>query len=154
CAQLVGQFPKFVTQAIANLFAAKHNAPKILAVHTLLGRLVQQMIKERRDAYKRVGFEFSQVTNIAVGPHDFAATGAQDKDATSGPSVVRQPECQVWGKREGVQETILAFSRADFDNPAACNSQVCQVPLRIEERRRVCASPRGKGDENRSKFRL
>src|SRR5438874_1963595 len=141
-----------MAKAIADFLAAQNNAAQIIAVRALLRRLVQQMINKSRNTNEHIGLEFAQVANVAFRAHDFAAAGAEHQRAGGGSGIVRQPKREVRRERKSVQQTVLAATAANLDQPSARCGKMREVPLRVEKRCRVGASTRGKSHENRTEL--
>src|SRR5439155_24154034 len=67
---------------------------------------------------------------------------------------MREPKSQVRRERKRVQQTILTTRSANFHDPAGRRSQIANVMLRKQKRRRFRAAPGGKSHENGPKFRF
>lgn len=76
-AQLASKVAEFQAKAVADFLTREHDVPQILAMHTLIGSLCQQVVDESRNADQDIGFKFADVAEVAFGAHDFAAAGTQ-----------------------------------------------------------------------------
>src|SRR5262249_35903525 len=130
-AQFEREVAQFMAQAVAYFFAAEHNAPKILAVHPFFRSLVEQMINKGRNANNNIRFEFSDLAEVPVSAHDFAAARTECQDTAFGSGVVGDPERQVRSERKRIKHTILGSPSADFDQPFPGDGEPGQVVLTI-----------------------
>src|SRR5688572_1108570 len=95
------------------------------------------MVKEGGHADKHIGLDFVYQAQVAVGAHDFAATGANAENAELNRCIVGQPESQVRRVREHVDQLVFVLAATDFHNASAARGEVLQVMFRIKERDRI-----------------
>src|SRR2546427_792181 len=153
-AQFDCQIMQFLANTLADFFAAEDDAPEILATHALLGRLVEQMIYERRHTDQYVGPQFSKLPQVPLCSHDLPSARTERENAPSRSRIVRQPKGQVRSERKHIEHLVLGPPAADLRQAFAGNREIVEIMLREEKGRGLCASSGGEGDKDRPKLRF
>src|SRR5215831_17064351 len=126
--------------------------PQILTMHSFIGCLRQQMVDEGWDPNQDVRFIFADMTQIAFSAHHFSATRTQSHYATLGAGIMSQPEGEVRRKGQGVEQTIFASGGADLNDAPGGRSEIGDIMLCEQERRRFGAAACRERHENGPEF--
>src|SRR6185295_18810449 len=114
---------KFSAHSLRNFFTPEHDSTKIFTACARLNGLLQDMVNKRRHTIDNFRFDLAHKAELAFGSHHLATARARHENTKRHASVMRQPESQMRGIREHVQNPKLRLGATDLESPLSSNGK-------------------------------